>query len=541
MWKQETQDVKDHYQALALQCREQHQRDYPGYKYAPRRPGERNRRGVQPKIIFGDQNSNTFNIPLKANSNQSQINFPSLTPARKKELDILAAMWCFLGNHPFNMYENAVGKKFLKEMNPAYEPPGRKAIAGPLLDSVYTMTKSRTDDMISAMNLINIVTDESSNIRGSRIWNISVHSPYGPLHYISEDIRAQQMTAAAAAQWLRNHLLVLSNNDLSRINSIITDTCALIAMWMEMQRFIELKYCLFIPCDSHEIQLLVKDLLEIPIFKDTLQKAQKLVKAFRHSLLQYARLRDFQLQYGTKKHQSLILSVITRWGTQFRLLQSVLNSKDALKRYAHEFGDLPAKTRLNQASIDTLRDPQFWRSLEPLRELLLPLDEALRMSESGSSHLGHVLPRWMAIAEHLAMRRRLDYPEALTPFMSDDHDTGFAARYKRQVMPVHVAAYYLFPETRNKPIPENFESQLQVFFRQFTSSEADYETLNYEFESFRAQVAPFENGRRCWTLPNDPKLFWHAAMNHTKLIGKLGYRLFSAPCKTSTIPSPEIS
>jgi len=68
------------------------------------------------------------------------------------------------------------------------------------------------------------------------------------------------------------------------------------------------------------------------------------------------------------------------------------------------------------------------------------------MSESGSSHLGHVLPRWMAIAEHLAMRR-LDYPEALTPFMSVDHDTGFAARYKRQVMPVHIAAYYLLPET----------------------------------------------------------------------------------------------
>ena len=111
-------------------------------------------------------------------------------------------MWCFLGDHPFNMYENAVGKKFLKEMNPAYKPPGRKAIAGPLFDSVFTMTKSRTDDMISALNLINIVTDESSNIRGSRICNISVHSPYGSLHYISEDIRAQQMTAAAAAQWL---------------------------------------------------------------------------------------------------------------------------------------------------------------------------------------------------------------------------------------------------------------------------------------------------------------------------------------------------
>jgi len=394
------------------------------------------------------------------------------------------------------------------------------------------MVKSRTDDMIAVMNLINIVTDESSNIRGSRICNISVHSPSGSLHYISEDIRAKQMTAIAAAQWLRNHLITLSNGDLSRINSIVTDTCALMfAMWMEMQRFIEFNHCFFIPCDSHGIQLLVKDILELPIFKETLLKAQKIVKAFRHSLLQYARLRDLQLQYGTKRHQSLILSVITRWGTQFRLIQSVLNSKDALKRYAYDFGDLPVNKRLNQASIDILRDTTFWRSLEPLRELLLPLDEALRMSESGSSHLGHVLPRWIAIAEHLGMRK-LDYPDALTPFMAVDNETGFAGRYKRQVMPIHVAAYYLLPETRNKHIPENFDSQLQAFFRKFTSSEDNYETLSYEFESFRAQVAPFEYGRRCWTLPKNPKLFWHATMSHTMLIGKLGDRLFSTPCNS---------
>jgi hypothetical protein len=54
MWKQESQEVKDYYQALAQQSREQHQRDYPGYKYAPRRPGERKRRGVHHEIISGD-------------------------------------------------------------------------------------------------------------------------------------------------------------------------------------------------------------------------------------------------------------------------------------------------------------------------------------------------------------------------------------------------------------------------------------------------------------------------------------------------------
>ena len=54
MWKQESQEVKDHYQALAQQSREQHMRDYPNYKYAPRRPGERKRRGVHHEAVFAD-------------------------------------------------------------------------------------------------------------------------------------------------------------------------------------------------------------------------------------------------------------------------------------------------------------------------------------------------------------------------------------------------------------------------------------------------------------------------------------------------------
>jgi hypothetical protein len=54
MWNQESQEVKDHYQGLAQKSREQHQKEYPGYKYAPRQPGERKRRGVHPEIVFGD-------------------------------------------------------------------------------------------------------------------------------------------------------------------------------------------------------------------------------------------------------------------------------------------------------------------------------------------------------------------------------------------------------------------------------------------------------------------------------------------------------
>jgi len=73
MWKQETQEVKDHYQSLAQQSREQHQRDYPGYKYAPRRPGERKRRGVHHEIVYGDSET--------ASTTEESLSFDMKSPA----------------------------------------------------------------------------------------------------------------------------------------------------------------------------------------------------------------------------------------------------------------------------------------------------------------------------------------------------------------------------------------------------------------------------------------------------------------------------
>jgi len=72
MWKQESQEVKDHYQSLAQQSREQHQRTYPDYKYAPRRPGERKRRGVHHELVFQDSET--------ASNTEESLSFDSKSP-----------------------------------------------------------------------------------------------------------------------------------------------------------------------------------------------------------------------------------------------------------------------------------------------------------------------------------------------------------------------------------------------------------------------------------------------------------------------------
>ena len=59
------------------------------------------------------QNSNPFHIPVaEANPNQTQLNIPRLTEQQKRDIDVLAAMWCILDNHPFSMFESTSGMKF---------------------------------------------------------------------------------------------------------------------------------------------------------------------------------------------------------------------------------------------------------------------------------------------------------------------------------------------------------------------------------------------------------------------------------------------
>jgi hypothetical protein len=153
---------------------------------------------------------------------------------------------------------------------------------------------------------------------------------------------------------------------------------------------------------------------------------------------------------------------------------------------------------------------------------LQPLDEELKKSESGKSHLGHVLSRWLSMLRHLMNRKKTDFSIELESFLVTGTST-FAQRYQQQVKPIHVAAYFLLLENCNKEITVQFNNQIQTFFRQYTISEDDYLTICFEFESFRAQESPFEYGRRCWTLFNYPKLFWHSTFSHTKLLGKLAY------------------
>ena len=363
--------------------------------------------------------ANKVKLGKRPTPGQEKIAFPTMSKAQNDALDEAFAAVCYEEGLPFSLFESPAMKRALYRLNPSYKPPSRRKIAGPLLNNAYSKMKVKVDEYLDSLSELNVITDESSNTNKARIANISIHTPLGSIHWLSEDLGSMQSTAVNIAEWLERHLHTLTHGNLERINSCANDTCAtMISMWEYLRLKPGLQHLFVIPCDSHGIQLLIGDLINsIPQFKKVHDNAQMVAKAFKNAHLQYARLRDLQKQeYG--RTWAIILAVTTRWGTQKGLLDGLFRSKAAIQRYAIRFKDMP------QDVLDVMLSQEFWANLEALRVILKPLSVSLKMSESNGSTLAHIVSRWSNIVEHLEEMKELYPSDEFEKFLTKDRDAA---------------------------------------------------------------------------------------------------------------------
>lgn len=500
-------------------------------KDCPKYLEEMKKRNVKNVITVAAEHERRYQ---KAKDTQRKLAIPTLSAQEKHELDIAAASVCYIDAREFTLWETKTAKHFLKKLHPAYKPPSRQQIAGKLLDECYQKVKSIVDEKILSKGgrySINTITDESTNITGARISNISLHTDIGQLHWRSEDIGAKQMNADNVVNWLKDHLIILSEGDYKKINSIANDTCPLMLSVADIIHEIpELKHVFSIPCDSHGIQLLIKNLTAVPCFKGIFTKAQAIAKGFKNSPLQLSRLRECQLTCYKKK-KSICLAVITRWGTQYRLIRSLLNTKDALRQYVLRYESHDIGEDIHESIISR----QFWTELEALCDLLKPIDEALKMSESGKGHLGYVLERWKNIYAHLLSMQK-EFP-GLDEFLRINGGPGtFANRYNRQVKPIHIAAFYLMPSIvanrdPDKEMDKGHKTQILAFIEEYAPSPEMADIMQDEFLYYINQEGKFESTDGCWKRMDKPLSFWLMKRDETEL-AKLALRIFKTPANS---------
>jgi hypothetical protein len=121
----------------------------------------------------------------------------------------------------------------------------------------------------------------------------------------------------------------------AKIRAFSTDTASVMqAAWRELKNS-AFPNAIFIPCEAHRLNLLVGDIVALPEFAEVYKLATALVNYLRNAPKLYALLGEYQVKIlGELK--LLVVSVLTRWGTTFRLADRLLKNEFVLRQMIHD-------------------------------------------------------------------------------------------------------------------------------------------------------------------------------------------------------------
>jgi Protein of unknown function (DUF 659) len=152
-----------------------------------------------------------------------------------------------------------------RTINASYYPPGPTTIADSLLPQCY---KPLWDDLtreMSKLKHINLCADETTNISGKRIMNLSLLAPDRSYYLVTDGMEAD---AATIVSWFLKRVTELFGppHNWTKINSFTSGTCNLMrSVWSGLSFTPGMEHIFTIPCDSHSLQLGIKDVLYLPL------------------------------------------------------------------------------------------------------------------------------------------------------------------------------------------------------------------------------------------------------------------------------------
>jgi hypothetical protein len=121
-----------------------------------------------------------------------------------------------------------------------------------------------------------------------------------------------QETAEEVTKVIMDQIVNMTDGDFSRVNFFASDTCnTMKATWECISQNPRLKEAFMVLCDSHRIQLVVKDILELDEVASVFAQGNTIIEKFHKAPLQLARLRVI-IKREYKKEQSLLGSIMTR-------------------------------------------------------------------------------------------------------------------------------------------------------------------------------------------------------------------------------------
>ncbi|RYC78287.1 hypothetical protein BFJ63_vAg18840 [Fusarium oxysporum f. sp. narcissi] len=308
--------------------------------------------------------------------------------------------------------------------------------------------------------------------------------------------------------------------------------------------FPELSHINFSLCDSHGLQLLIKDILLLPFFEDLFNNVSTLLVFFSRSKLQLQRLRMCQRTRWNGVTRALIRSIITRWGSQYNSFFSLLRSRDPARDWSvrkdvrDELRSQDCPVLLPEA-VRIIKDSSFWLKLEAAIAVLKPVNDFQHVSEADGAGIAHVVNRWLQIKSKWAEMREADqFPDI--PW--DDIVAIFKARLDKQTYDIHWIADALRPDTTgpNSKLPPSVFARVQEYLQKQLENDDEYHRALSEFTRFRMRTggpdglfnkrsAVYDDGFR-------PAMVWQCLLNQGSTLARVAVKFHTTKARNRLTP-----
>jgi len=226
------------------------------------------------------------------------------------------------------------------------------------------------------------------------------------------------------------------------------------------------------------------------------------------------------------------------------MIHSLFRTKSALQRYALDprakfiiKSDKNQVDNLDTGIIELILSRDFWQDVDIIYQILQPVHEVQKMSESCRSHLGHVLNRWNSIRiKWQAMRESGQYPQVEMIFAGDENSI-WTRRYAKQQTDLTWLAWILDPQNDiRSTVNAGRTNNILNLLKRYSSPERHTEIVE-DFFAFRDCEGKFGRWRDFWKKDymEKPLLFWKIVAGEAPHLSALAIRVFSTPA--NSVPS----
>ncbi|THV67714.1 hypothetical protein D6D28_07277 [Aureobasidium pullulans] len=305
------------------------------------------------------------------------------------------------------------------------------------------------------------------------------------------------------------------------------DTCATQRRVHELvAQHPEIQHVFTVLCDSHGLQLLIKDSCHgsrsdgsIVYYKTTLVEANMVSSYLRaanklHALLVERAAEDSQ------KLRAFALAVVTRWGTQYSVVDALIENKALLQSVSGQLAFFTSET--GQRVLNLINDEGFWLRLEHLHSLLIPIHNAQVASESDRSTVAMVIPRWKDLQSDINDIEQLPFKAEILRRLDQ--------RLIKQTTGIHYAAYALQAPEAYKTMSTR-EWQLAEQFFENSIPPALHDEFFTQLSEFRGRKGRFGSAF-LQKRSSSSDSFWDYAQQYAPLLAELAVRLLSTPANS---------